>query len=517
MTVNASPLECQVLVVGAGPAGLATAITAIRNGARVLVVERHTGTSIYPRATGVHLRTVELLRSWGLHREVRALDERVLPLRSVSPTLREATPLPLGYPTDPREVLAVSPVLPVWCPQDRLEPVLLEHLRGLGGEVRFGVEMVDLVDHGAGITATLRDRATGAESMVRARFVVGADGTRSVVRRALGIRTQRLGEAGEFVNTVFTANLDRVLGDRRFGPYVITHPDAAGIIIRVSDDRWFYARQWFPERGESPADFTPERCIELIRTAAGDPAVEVRLLTRMPFTMIAEVAVGFRAGNGFLVGDAAHRMTPAGALGMNTAIQSGHNLGWKLAWVARGWAGDALLDSYHAERQPAGEHNARRSLQLTQAPPLADEWTTDLDRRYTSAVIAPVGPRRNGVLPGQRAPHVWVSADGHRHSMLDLFDGRLTLIVGPDSPAWRAAADASPVPLQVLGAGRELVCDIDVLARRYGVAHGGAVLVRPDGHVAWTCARAVEPVTQLLAALDLTLGRDGDQLYAVSA
>jgi hypothetical protein len=101
--------------------------------------------------------------------------------------------------------------------------------------------------------------------------------------------------------------------------------------------------------------------------------------------------------------------------------------------------------------------------------------------------------------------------------MLDLFDGRLTLIVGPDSPAWRAAADASPVPLQVLGAGRELVCDIDVLARRYGVAHGGAVLVRPDGHVAWTCARAVEPVTQLLAALDLTLGREGDQLCAVSA
>ena len=151
-----------MLVVGAGPAGLATAITAIRNGARVLVVERHPGTSIYPRATGVHLRTVELLRSWGLQREVRALDVRVRPLRSVSPTLREATGLPIGYPTDPREVLAVSPVLPVWCPQDRLEPVLLEHLRSVGGEVRFGVELVDLVDDPTGFTATLRDRATGA-------------------------------------------------------------------------------------------------------------------------------------------------------------------------------------------------------------------------------------------------------------------------------------------------------------------------------------------------------------------
>ena len=310
MTENASSLDCQVLVVGAGPAGLATAITAIRNGARALVVERHPGTSIYPRATGVHLRTVELLRTWGLHRELRGLDVRVRPLRSVSPTLREATGLPLGYPTDPRQVLAVSPVLPVCCPQDRLEPVLLAHLRRLGGEVRFGVELVDLVDDGAGITAVLRDRATGALSTTRSRFVVGADGTRSFVRRALGIRMQRLGEAGEFVYTLFTADLDGMLGDRRFAVYVITHPDAAGVVIRVGEDRWGFARQWFPERGESPADFTPQRCIELIRTAVGDRATDVRLLTRMPFTMVAEVASTFRAGNGFLVGDAAHRMTP---------------------------------------------------------------------------------------------------------------------------------------------------------------------------------------------------------------
>ena len=517
MTDTASSPACQVLVIGAGPAGLATAITAIRNGARALVVERHAGTSLYPRATAVHLRTVELLRTWGLHRELRALDERVRPQRSVSSTLREAIPLPLGYPTDPRQVLAVSPVLPIWCPQDRLEPVLLEHLRTLGGEIRFGMDLVALVDDGARITATLRDRATGAESAVRARFVVGADGTRSFVRRALGIPVQRLGGAGEFVNMLFTGNLDHLLGDRRFGPYVITHPDATGIIIRVSDDRWFYARQWFPDRGESPADFTPDRCTDLIRTAIGDPAVDVRLLTRMPFTMVAEVAATFRAGNGFVVGDAAHRMTPAGALGMNTAIQSAHNLGWKLAWAARGWAGEALLDSYHTERKPAGERNGRRSLQLMEVPPLADEWTTDLDQRYASAVISPAGSRRDGVLPGQRAPHAWVSARGRRHSLLDLFDGRLTLIVGRDADAWRAAAAASPVPLQVLGTGREPMRDAGLLARRYGVAHGGAVLVRPDGHVAWTCARAVEPVTQLLAALDLTLGRVGDQRLAASA
>jgi Aromatic-ring hydroxylase, C-terminal len=110
-----------------------------------------------------------------------------------------------------------------------------------------------------------------------------------------------------------------------------------------------------------------------------------------------------------------------------------------------------------------------------------------------------------------------VSAGGRRCSLLDLFDGRLTLVVGPDADAWRAAAAAAPVPLQVLGTSRELMCDAGQLARRYGLAHGGAVLVRPDGHVAWRCTRAVEPVAQLLAAIDLTLGRVGDQALAASA
>lgn len=513
-TTHRSHSEVDVLVVGAGPAGLTTAITAVRNGARVLLVERHPGTSIFPRATGVHLRTMELFRAWGLHREVRTIDLGIRPLRSESATLCELTPpLPIGYPADPRRVLAVSPVLPACCPQDDLEPVLLDHLRKLGAEVRFGRELVNLVDDGDGITATLRDRATGAAASVRARYAVGADGTRSSVRRALGIPLDRLGEIGEYVNTLFTASLDGLLGDRRFGLYFIQHPDAAGVIVRLGHDRWGYLRQWYPERGESPADFTPQRCVDLIRTAVGHPAVAVRLLARLPFTMAAEVARTFRVGNGFLVGDAAHRMTPVGGLGMNTAIQAAHNLGWKLAWVTRGWADDTLLDSYEAERRAPAEHNARRSLQ-TDAPPPADGWIADLDRRYASAVIAPGLPRGDGVAPGQRAPHAWVSVDGRRHSLLDLFDGRLTLLVGPEAQGWRAATAAAAVPVQVLGIGTELACDTDRLARRYGIGHGGAVLIRPDGYIAWCCASAADPDVQLQAALDLALGRAVDPLRA---
>jgi 2-polyprenyl-6-methoxyphenol hydroxylase-like FAD-dependent oxidoreductase len=474
-----------ILVVGAGPAGLSTAITAARSGARVLVVERHAGTSIFPRATAVSTRTMEIFRSWGVHDEIRAGELHVSALCSISPTLQTALAdgVPLGFPTDTRAVLAMSPAMPACVPQDHIEPVLLDHLRLLGGEVRFGVELVELTDRADGVRAVLRDRTTGARERVAARFVVGADGPRGDVRRALGVGLTHLGTIGEFVNVIFRADLDPVIGDRRYGLYIVQHPDAGGVLVPVGDGRWCYGRQWFPEHGESVADFTPSRCVELLRAAVGVPDLDVQVMARLPFTMTAELADTFRACNGFLVGDAAHRMTPVGGVGMNTAIAGGHNLGWKLAWVARGWAGPDLLDSYEAERRPVGEYRARRSLQRG-GPPEPDPLGEDLGLRYASSVVA--------AGAGERARHAWVTVDGHRRSTLDLFDGRLTLLTGQHAPAWRAAADriAGGPPLTVVDVGQE-----------------GAVLVRPDGHVAWRTATTDRPDAQLEAALDLALGR----------
>ena len=145
-----------ILVVGAGPAGLATAITAARCGARVLVVERHAGTSIFPRATGVSTRTMEIFRSWGVHDRVRAGELRVQPLCSVSPTLRTALPegLPAGLSRpSPRPCSPGARRCPACVPQDHIEPVLLDHLRVLGGEVRFGVELAGLADRADGVHA----------------------------------------------------------------------------------------------------------------------------------------------------------------------------------------------------------------------------------------------------------------------------------------------------------------------------------------------------------------------------
>src|SRR5690349_947603 len=141
-----------VLVVGAGPAGLTTAISAARCGAQVLLVERHPGTTRYPRAIGVDVRTMEIFRSWGLHRRIREGEIPVRPLTSTSRTVLDADPVgnPIGYPLDPRAALAHSPVLPLCCPQDHIEPILLEHARSLGVDVRFAVEMTGLVDDDSG-------------------------------------------------------------------------------------------------------------------------------------------------------------------------------------------------------------------------------------------------------------------------------------------------------------------------------------------------------------------------------
>jgi putative polyketide hydroxylase len=228
--------------------------------------------------------------------------------------------------------------------------------------------------------------------------------------------------------------------------------------------------------------------------------------------MSADVATSYRSGPGFLVGDAAHRMTPQGGVGMNTAIHDGHELGWRLAWAVRGLAGDALLDSYAAEREPLGRALAARSLHSERQPD--DGLPTDLGRTYRSPVIAddgaaPAQGHFRTARPGERAPHVWVRRHGRRASTLDLFEDRMTVLAGPGGAAWaRAARSHGAVPLQVVVAGRDLTDPRGTLSTAYRLGRESAVLVRPDGIVAWRHDGPCEdPGAALTRALDTALGR----------
>jgi putative polyketide hydroxylase len=405
-----------------------------------------------------------------------------------------------NYPTA-EEALAVSPTTPGYLPQDHLEPVLLEHVRERGGTVRFQTELTGLQVDEHGVRAELRDLSSGRETRVSARYLVGADGPRSAVRNALGIGFDDLGTLGDFVAVIFraalTARLPRVPGAIN----AVQTPAGSGLFVPTSnDDRWFYA-QARPAGPLVPADWTAERVVELLRAGSGLPDLAPQILSVQPFTMAGQVASALRAGPAFLVGDAAHRTTPMGGIGMNTAMHAAHNLGWKLAWVLRGWAGDELLDSYPRERLPVGVSNVRRSLN----GPGADEdgLQRDIGVRYPGAELAPD--------TGTRAPHAWLHRGAARISTLDLFDdGRLTVLTGPDGAPWlRAAAQlaGAGLPITALRIGVDLQPEDGAFDERYRLGAAGAVLVRPDGFLTWRHRGHVsDAAAELGAAVARTLG-----------
>jgi putative polyketide hydroxylase len=443
------PDHVPVLVVGAGPAGLAAAIQLGRHGVRALLVERRHAPSDLPRATVLSVRSMELLRSWDLQADIVAggveVDWHLLECR----TLAEAAggePLEVGYPSRAQSAV-LSPSAPECVAQDHLEPVLLRRLASLEpAEVRLGTALAGLEADAGGVTATLRDIATGAERRVRADWLVAADGAYSGIRRRLGIAMHGDDEVFAGATATIRAPLWEVVGPHRHGIYSTTHPEMPGIFLPAGlPDRWLIGFH-------GDADTPPARVAELARIGAGVADLPVEVGRIGGFRAAAQLATTYRAGRAFLAGDAAHRVTPRGGTGLNIAFQDGCDLGWKLAWVINGWAAEPLLDTYEAERRPVAEHNAARSADprgTVRAP--EEELHVDL---------------------GGRIAHVW---ERGRVSTLDLLGPGLTLFTAGSSWGAAAAQLRARLPLTV----RRVA---PTTARALGIAgDGGALLARPDG------------------------------------
>lgn len=529
------PEQVPVLIVGGSLVGLATAIFLAQHGVRALVVERHAGTAIHPRAGHFHLRTLELLRSAGLEDEVRRVSaERYFPNGGINAVHTVAGGEVDSYISDLNQgVEAFSPSRRLFIAQDAIEPLLRRRAQELGVTLRYGTEAVDPGEEAGGMRAVLRDRETGAERPVWAQYLVAADGSRSPIRQRLGIAMRGYGLLSRSATIYFRADCGALLAGSNLGVIYVFNDTLRGFFRFERDGSGgFLAVNTLgdptrPGALDVTAGLTRERCADLVRAAIGVPGLAVEIDDVAHWEATSDVAERYRAGRTFLVGDAAHALPPNGGYGGNTGIQDAHNLAWKLALAVKGRAGDALLASYDAERQPVGQltieqaytRYARRltpELGLEGAPALVDDLSMEIGYRYPSGAVVPDGdpdgaldgvlvghPAESGGRPGTRAPHLWLPGDGV--STLDLFGPEFVLLAGPQDAGWEQAAEEAAGAVEV--SVRPHVVRAAEFPDAYGITASGAVLVRPDGFVGWRSREALpDAAGALTRALRSILG-----------
>jgi putative polyketide hydroxylase len=535
-------LDIPVLISGGGPVGLTASLLLSQHGVRSLLVERHPGTALTPKARGINARTMEVFRQCGIDTAVRnaGLAEGRLGLIVWAESLagEEIERRVPGRAT--AKNMAATSVKNCLCAQDDLEPVIRRFAEQAGGPeaLRFNTELTSFSQRRGAVTGTLTDRTTGEETPFTARYLIAAEGAQSRVRRALGVKMTGEEKVYDSVNILFHADLTRSVEHRPAALYFVEQEDLRATFLTINGtDRWGFLIHSPQKFGWQPQDFTPEFCAALIRKGAGLPDLAVSVLGISPWEASAIVADNYRLGDVFLAGDAAHEMPPTGGFGLNTGVQDVHNLAWKIAAVISGRADDRLLDSYHAERQPFGRivtqnalanalsmgRNARQSKVLPR-PEFLNEQGLIFGACYESTAVVPDGTPRivlddpvteyvPSARPGSRAPHVWLKRGNEQISTIDLFGPHFVLLAGSDGEAWRRAAQAigpsrPPLLAYTVGQDADLGDPDGSWHKAYGVDPGGAVLVRPDGHVAWRSrSRASNPSEVLRTALDCVFGR----------
>ncbi|HYQ62151.1 FAD-dependent monooxygenase [Actinophytocola sp.] len=514
MTYERTP----VLVVGAGLAGLSAAMFLGVHGVRALVVERHPTTSIYPKARGQFPHTMEALRVAGVDRrmtEAGPLESgfRIVVAESVTGRVHKDLVIETGP-----DFSDLSPAGWANTSQERAEPVLLARARELGADVRFRTELVSFTQNDFEVQAVLRDEA--GEHEVRADYLIAADGHRSPVRQALGIGTHGRGDLGRAAGIVFEADL----GVRGFALYYLRNaglPGGAGVVVSTDEPNRYALSVGYRE------DITDPEWISMIRTATGVPTLNPLLVTEGRATGYTSVRVAdrFSSGRVHLIGDAVRVMPPTGGFGGNTAILDGYYLAWKLAMVLTGEAGPALLDSHDPERRPYADILVEQQYAAfvqrmrsdladgTLAAPLEPASTLFFGYRHLSSAVA-MEPTDDGAAlenpeqptgrPGSRAPHVALRRDDEPVSTRELFGHNFVLLAGPAADGWMVAAERLDLLVDAYRVGEDLEDPEGSFTKRYGITDEGAVLIRPDGFVAW---RAEATEGDLQAAVDKILSR----------
>ena len=516
------PENTSVLIIGAGPAGLAAAIELGSRNVRCIVVERNDRVGYAPRAKTTHVRTREHFRRWGIAHK-----------------LAEASPFGIDYPTTVHFItrLAGYPLHKIensfycdpkktdlysehaqWIPQYKLEEVLRAHAQSLPGvDIRFDCEFQVCSQDENGVRSTLKNLKTGDEFQIDSEYLIGADGARSKVRDIIGAKLEGVYGLSRNYNIVFKA--PGLAEAHPHGPgnmYWQVNTDAPSLIGPMdTGDRWFF----MPTGLAGDRKLSNEEAVDLIKRATGiDLPYEV--LSSDEWVASRFIADKCREGRVFLAGDACHLHPPFGGFGMILGIADAIDAGWKIAAVLQGWAGPALLDSYALERRPmhdqvvneAVKNHSVLSNELVREGLEDDTPEGAAAREALGKVIAETKTREFRALgivkgyrlenspviaygaetdpqplsleyapsaaPGRVAPHIWL-ADGR--SLYDLFGVGFTLLAVGDVSAGelnavRIDAASTGTPLDIIDP------DDDRLPALY---EARLTLIRPDQHVAW--------------------------------
>jgi 2-polyprenyl-6-methoxyphenol hydroxylase-like FAD-dependent oxidoreductase len=538
---NASPkmpdIEVPVLIVGGSLVGLSTALLLGHHGVRALAVEHHRGTAIHPRAAQISQRTMEVFRTVGIEQIVRqksdeqfVQDGAILAVESLAGKEIERYIANLNA-----GVTDISPCRRCFISQSLLEPLLKARAQEVGAGLLFGTEMVSFEQDADGVTAILRNRDTAKKTTVRARYMVAADGAHSGVRQRLGIRMTGHGTFSKSITIYFRANVEPLMRDRNMTVIYVFNPVLRGFFrIEKPFQSGFLAVNIANDSGQPVTDvstgLTEQRSLEFVRAALGRDDIPIAIENVMHWDSIADVADRFRDRRILIAGDAAHVMPPNGGFGGNTGVQDAHNLAWKLALVLKGLARPELLSTYELERRPASAFTVEQAYTryvLRVAPDLpadphqalANDLNIEMGYIYHSSAVIPEtaqddrvheNPRESKGRPGTRAPHVWLKRDGREISTLDLFGGNFALLAGAQSSAWCESASAAAkhlrIDLDIRRVGADGLTDpLGDFAAAFELTPAGAVLVRPDGFVAWRAKNgdgaAVEKIESALATV----------------
>jgi len=502
-----------VLIVGAGPVGLALANDLGQRGVPCTIVERALAHEPLPKMNHVNTRSMELCRRWGLADRVRGagwpddhpMDVAYLTRLGGHEVARLRFPSHRDRPRSPD-----TPEPSQRCPQIWFDPILERGLERFPHvELRRGVSFESFREADGCVRVRLRSSAGDALEQ-EACILVGTDGAAGIARESWGPAPWQV------AISLRTENFARVEA-RRASFYFLLHGDGMRAVVTPTDGESLGCFDWNVPPGERAEDVDPHAAVRAI----GGPDLEYEIARVEPWQIRFTLAERYRRGRVFLAGDAARTLSPTGGLGMNTGLADAADLGWKLWAHHQGWGGDTLLESYDVERRATGrainEESLRNLVRLGAIPALAGidaedaagervragvgraieagdfrlEWTNDgavLGSCYAASPVlrAPEGPDAPppydanhympSTWPGCRAPHAWLP-DGR--STLDLFGSAFVLLrigdAAPPADALAAAAGAARVPFSV--------CDLP--ARTAGYRDAPLVLVRPDGIVAW--------------------------------